>query len=115
MPRPKGVSRKEWNKNHLEKENTKQKKHLDEALFDKFVTQPEVIAAFMNATIDKIQDINTKISKIEKRADITKDAIWDCYLDVQCLSAKSKLSILSLVIAVISLIVSGVTLYLKLS
>ena len=130
MPRPKGVSRKERaEKKALEKKNAKQKNHLENALLAKFATQPEVILAFMNSTIDKMQDVNTRISKLEKRADVTKDAIWDCYLEVQWidwdlenlekdvkdLSTKSKLSTISLVIAIISLIISGVTLYLKLS
>lgn len=130
MARPKGVSRKERaERKALEKKNAKQKNHLDNALLASFVTQPEAILAFMNATIDKMQNVNTRISKIEKRADVTKDAIGDCYLEVQWidwdlenlekdvkdLSTKANLSILSLVIAIISLIVSGVTLYLKLS
>jgi hypothetical protein len=76
MPRPKGVSRKERaERKALEKKNAKQKPHLGDVLLESFVTKPEVIAAFMNSTIDKIQNINTRISKIEKRADVTKDAI----------------------------------------
>lgn len=74
MPRPKGVSRKEWaEKKALEKKNAKQKKHLDDALLKGFVSQPEVLLAFMNATIDKMQDVNTKIKNIQKDINTTRE------------------------------------------
>lgn len=76
MPRPKGVSRKERaEKKALEKKNAKQKKHLDDALLKGFVAQPEVIFAFMNATIDKIQDVNAKIKNIQRDINTTREEL----------------------------------------
>lgn len=124
MPRPKGVSRKELaEKKALEKKNAKQKNILDNALIDKFVTQPEVIAAFMNATIDKIQDVNAKIKNIQGDIKTTRaELIEETDSNVQAfdwvnndMNKNFRISVASIIISIISLIVSGVTLYLKLN
>jgi hypothetical protein len=124
MPRPKGVSRKERaEKKALEKKNAKQKNHLDDALLAGFVAQPEVILAFMNATIDKIQDVNAKINNIRKDIVATReDLIEETDSNVEAfkwvnsdMNKNFRVSLASIIIAIISLIISGVTLYLKLS
>lgn len=124
MPRPKGVSRKQRaEKKALEKKNAKQKNHLDDALLKGFVAQPEVILAFMNATIDKIQDVNSKIKNIQGDIKTTRaELIEETDSNVEAfdwinsdMNKNFRISVASIIISIISLIISGVALYLKLS
>ena len=124
MPRPKGVSRKERaEKKALEKKNAKQNERFQKTLTEDFVSRPEVILAFMNATIDKMQDVNSKIKNIQSEIKATRaELIEETDSNVQAfdwvnndMNKNFRVSLSSIIIAIISLIVSGVTLYLKLS